>query len=312
MNVRLKVVAGSLVALVALGGCSRNRQEAALLAQNARKEVDLNPEGAASKYEQAIQLDPTNHDFMFALAMVHEKRKEWSKLEDTLKRASALAPTYANYSFWRGYAKEQLIEKREATWDDVKEPMSKCIELDPNYAECYWRLGEAYYQTKDEQKALEFFTKAVEHAPENLQMHRDLAALYLELGFREQAAQVVKEAKSYAKEVTDDKGAKRPNPEMVNIHMLQAEVFRDDGKDAEQIAELKLAQQAAVGTPHEIPLLFNVGAALAASKTPQPQEAVQKLKGFLSRGCKSPALLKKYKAQCDQATTLVGKLDTGK
>ena len=66
---KLKLVLALTCALVASAtGCSRNRQEAVILANQADKEVALNPEGAASKYEQATKLDPTSHAIFFKLA----------------------------------------------------------------------------------------------------------------------------------------------------------------------------------------------------------------------------------------------------
>ena len=66
---KLKLVLALSCALVAAAtGCSRNRQEAVILANQADKEVALNPEGAAQKYEQATKLDPTSHPIFFKLA----------------------------------------------------------------------------------------------------------------------------------------------------------------------------------------------------------------------------------------------------
>jgi hypothetical protein len=49
-------------------GCSRNRQEAVIKANEGDREVVLNPDGAANKYEQATKLDPTNHRIFYKLA----------------------------------------------------------------------------------------------------------------------------------------------------------------------------------------------------------------------------------------------------
>ena len=46
---------------VALTGCSRDHIEAVNLANEGDQAVKVNVEGAIQKYEQAIQLDPTNH-----------------------------------------------------------------------------------------------------------------------------------------------------------------------------------------------------------------------------------------------------------
>lgn len=283
------------------GGCSRNRQEAVILAGQADNEVKLNPEGATAKYEQATQLDPTNHVILHKLAKAYAAREEWDKSASTLARASNLAPKFANYQFERGWALEQLALKAKdaKAWEDPKEPYQKCIEADPNYYECYWRLGEAYLQTDDEQKALEFFTKAVEHEP-RLQAVRDLGRLYLALGYNKEAEQVLKEGKAAAK--ADDK-------ELYDIHVALAELYRDQANEVDQIAELQAAKKIAnPESPQAVEILFNLGMAIGNAKNPQPQEAISMLKGFTARACKG-AKAEKYKEQCLQAQAVLGRLE---
>src|SRR4051794_17428435 len=135
------VVSASLVAASLLGtGCSRNRQEAVLLAQKGDQEVKLNIEGAINSYDQATKLDPTNHRILFKLAMAYRKKEDWDKVASTLARATQLAPKYANYWLERGHALEQQARKKTVPWEEVKDPLQKCIVNDPNYAECYEEL----------------------------------------------------------------------------------------------------------------------------------------------------------------------------
>ena len=68
-------IAGAALALLA-GGCSRNHIEAINLANEGDKAKGANLEEAISKYEQATQLDPTNHRIMWklCLALLQEGR----------------------------------------------------------------------------------------------------------------------------------------------------------------------------------------------------------------------------------------------
>src|SRR5512144_1555175 len=92
------VVTASLAAASLLGtGCSRNRQEAVLLAQKGDQEVKLNVDGAINSFDQATKLDPTNHRILFKLAMAYKKKEDWDKVASTLARATQLAPKFANY-----------------------------------------------------------------------------------------------------------------------------------------------------------------------------------------------------------------------
>jgi len=157
------VLASSIA--VASVGCRRNAIEAINLANDADKQKDVDVDGAISKYEQAAQLDPTNHRILFKLGMAYKKKEAWDKLSSTMARATTIAPKFANYWYWRGAALEMLAEKKSGSWEEAKEPLKKCIEADANYADCYHDLGRAYLWTDNEQDALVNYTKAIEHKP---------------------------------------------------------------------------------------------------------------------------------------------------
>src|SRR4051812_21127765 len=172
-------LAASLVVSNLLGlGCSRNRQEAVIIATQADQEVKVNVEGAINKYDQASRMDPSNHKIFFKLAMAYRKKEEWDKVASTMSRATQLAPKFANYWAERGNALEMQAKKKTVPYEEAKEPFQKCIENDPNYAECYEHLGMIFLWTDDEQKALENYTKAIEHDPTQMGYYAALADLY--------------------------------------------------------------------------------------------------------------------------------------
>lgn len=297
MNWKL-VCALSCALVAAATGCSRNRQEAVILANQADKEVQLNPEGASQKYEQATKLDPTNHQIFFKLAMAYKKKEEFDKMASALSRAVQLAPKFANYWNWRGFALLKQAEKKTIQWDEAREPFEKCIEADPNYADCYWQLGTVMLFTDDEQKALENYTKAFEHDPAKVDYAKDLADLYSRLGYTNEAEQVLKEAKNLAK--PDD-------PEIVGVHVLLARVYRDRGSPSEMIAELEAAKAAAKPDSDEaVGLMYNLGIAYAQSGQ-KKQEAIQMLKGFTARACKGSKSTK-YKTECESSQAEISRL----
>lgn len=292
------VLALSCGLLAAVTGCSRNRQEAVILANQGDKEVTLNPEGAAAKYEQATKLDPTNHAIFFKLANAYKKKEEWDKMASALSRATQLAPKFANYWFWRGWALEQQARKKTIQWDEAKEPYTKCIENDPNFSECYSQLGTVMLYLDDEQKALENYTKAIEHEPTKLSYFAQLADLYIRLNYLNEAEQLLKEAKNFAKPGDKD---------LFDIHVLLAQVYRDKGSPSEMVAELEAAKAAVPGdSPEGVQILYNLGSAYAATGT-KKQEAIQMLKGFQARACKS-ANAAKYKTECESAQANISRL----
>lgn len=284
-------------------GCSRNRQEAVIEANKGDLEVKMNVDGAINHYDQATRLDPTNHKIFFKMAMAYRKKEEWDKVASTLARATSLAPTFANYWFERGYAIEQQARKKTLQWEEAKEPFTKCIQTDPNYAECYEELGTVFLWTDDEQKALENYNKAIEHEPNNIGYYTQLAALYLDLGFAKEAEQVLKEAKAFVK--PDDKTQVKS---VYGLHVLLARVYQERGSQPEQVTELEAAKAVVPAEgPESIQILYILGSSYALLTPPRSAEAISMLKGFSSRACKG-AKASTYKVECETTSSLVSKL----
>ena len=300
------VVTAAVAATSLLGaGCSRNRQEAVILANKGDQELKMNVEGAIADYDQATRMDPTNHRIFFKLAMAYKKKEDWDKVASTLARATQLAPKFANYWLERGYALEQQARKKTVQWEEVKDPLQKCIQNDPNYAECYELLGDAFLWTDDEQKALENYNKAVEHDPNNISDYTMLAGLYLDLGYTKEAEQVLKEAKGFVKPGAMDKAHLQA---VYNLHVLLAKVYQERDSLAEAVPELEAAKASApVDGPEAVLILWNLGSTYASMKPPKSAQAITMLKGFSGRACKGSKAAT-YKTECEQAQSLVSRL----
>jgi tetratricopeptide (TPR) repeat protein len=296
--------AAAVAAATLLGaGCSRNRQEAVILANKGDQEVKLNVDGAINDYDQATRLDPQNHRIFFKLAMAYRKKEDWDKVASTLSHATTLAPKFANYWFERGYAIEQQSRKKTVPWEEAKEPFQKCVENDPNYADCYEELGNVFLYTDDEQKALDNYNKAVEHDPTNIGYYDALADLYIRLGYTKEAEQVLKEGKAFVK--PDDKTQVKA---VYGLHVLLAQVYQDKDSPAEAVTELEAAKAVAPADgPESVQILWNLGSSYAKLNPPRSAEAIAMLKGFSSRACKG-AKASSYKTECEATQTLVSKL----
>ena len=289
-------VLASTVACASLG-CSRAAIEAINLANEADKQRQVDVDGAISKYEQAVQLDPTSHRILFKLAMAYRKKEAWDKVASTLARAGQMAPKFANYWYERGYAIEEQAAKKTISWEEAKDPFKKCIEADPNYADCYHELGYTYLWTDNEQEALANYTKAIEHKPDELRYYTRLGDLYLALGYTDQAAQVLKEALAYGKE--GDKF-------LFGVHVLLSQVYQTKNQMNEMVTELEAARKVAGDEHPEI--LYNLGSTYAVLNPPRKTEAIQLLKGFSTRACRGAGATGKYKDQCEASQSLVAKL----
>jgi tetratricopeptide (TPR) repeat protein len=292
------LVVASVVAWASLG-CSRNAIEAINLANDADKQVAVDVDGAIQKFEQAAQLDPTNHRILHKLAKAYQKKEAWDKVASTLARATQLAPKFANYQYLRGYALEEQAAKKTVSWEEAKDPFKKCIEADPNFADCYHELGYTNLWTDNEQEALINYTKAIEHKPDELRYYTRLADLYLSLGYTDQAAQTLKEALSFSGDKADSKF-------LFGVHVLLSQVYQTKSQMNDMVTELEAARKVAGDEHPEI--LYNLGSTYAVLNPPRKTEAIQLLKGFSTRACRGAGATGKYKDQCEASQSLVAKL----
>jgi tetratricopeptide (TPR) repeat protein len=294
-----KLVALAVVGLLALG-CSRSHIEAINLANEGDQSVKVNVEGAIVKYEQAIQLAPTNHRILWKLANAYEKKEDWDKMASTLSRAVQVAPDFANYWYKRGSA---LIMQAEAgnrdAFEQAKEPLKKCIEKDPNLAECYFLLGEALEWTDDEQGAVDNYTKAIQHDPSKGFFYPPLAEIYLRFKLDKEAEAVLREGTKLVP--PDEKNLAK----LYNMYILLHNVAQMKGDKAGQLAAVEQAEKYAGETHPEF--AFNLGSVYAAMDPPQKEKAVRLLNQFTKRVCRGQGAAK-FKEQCEATSSLLQKL----
>ena len=84
--VRCAQIIGLALALVSTASCSRNGIEAINLANEGDQSVKVNVENAIAKYEQAVQLDPTNHRILWNLGLRDESLSRTVRKERGLMR----------------------------------------------------------------------------------------------------------------------------------------------------------------------------------------------------------------------------------
>ena len=109
---------------------------------------------------------------------------------DAGKIASRVDPNKPDGYFWFAANLGELSKRSPVTVgfrsvNDIKEAMNKVIELQPDYqgASAYDGLGQCELATRlkggDAEKAVEYFEKGVELAPDNATTRADLAEAYL-------------------------------------------------------------------------------------------------------------------------------------
>ncbi|MCL2724413.1 MAG: tetratricopeptide repeat protein [Polyangiaceae bacterium] len=296
-------------------GCSRNNIEAVNLANEADQAKATDLEGAISKYEQAMNLDPTNHRILWKLAQAYAKKEAWDKVATTCARAEKLAPKFANYFFLHGYALSQQAAKGATSYADAKPPLEESIRLDPNgpnypAANDAWdarnagaahhELAEVLLHLDDEAGALKAYTQAIVVRPDTLGFYPPLADLYLRLNHLPEAEQVLHEAVGLAKE--GDKS-------LFNIHSLLGDIADRKHDLNKAVSEYELARKAcgSCTEPGQQIAFFNLGAAYASLTPPKKSEAIAQLQSFQRVVCKGAAA-QRYADQCTQAQQLATKL----
>jgi tetratricopeptide (TPR) repeat protein len=298
--VRCAKVTALALALVFSAGCSRNGIEAINLANEGDQSVKVNVENAIQKYEQAVQLDPTNHRILWKLAAAYEKKEDWDKMASTLSRATSMAPDFATYWYKRGLA---LVNQAEAgnkdAFEQAKEPLKKCIEKDPNLAECYYLMAECLQWTDDEQGAVDNYTKAIQHDPSKGFFYPNLADLYLLFKLDKEAEQVINEGTKLVQ--PDEKNL----PKIYNMFILLANAAQMRGDKAAQLAAVEKAEKFA-GEAHP-EFSFDLGSTYATMDPPQKEKAVRLLNTFTKRVCKG-AKAKVFQEQCETSSSLLQKL----
>jgi len=281
-------------------GCSRDRIEAIDLSNEGDRAVKVNVEGAIQKYEQAIQLDPQNHHIQWKLAVAYEKKESWDKMASTLASAAQIAPNYAKYWFRRGYA---LIKEAESgspdSYEAAKEPLKKCIEKDPNIAECYFFLAEAHLWTNDEQEALASYSKAIEHNPAEAYFYPPLAELYITHRLHTEAKEVLLEGTKLVPLTEKSKA------NLYSMFTLLATVAQLDRDTTAQVEALEKAQQ--IDGDNHPEIAFNLGSSYAVKNPPQKEKAARLLNSFTKRACRG-ANAEKFKEQCESANAIIQKL----
>lgn len=296
------VVSAGLVlgCLLGASGCSRDHIEAIELANEGDRAAAVNVDGAIQKYEQAIQLDPTNHLIVWKLAKAYEKKEDWDKMAGTLAKAVQLAPEFANYWEKRGLALTKQAEAgNDDAWEEAKEPLKKCIETDPNRAWCYQLLGEAQWWTDDIQGALQSFTQAIEHDPRVPYFYVTLAELYQVLRFYDEAGTVLEQGTKNIEPTEETRD------HVYNMYLLTFNVAQFAGDRPRMLAAVERAYE--IGGESKPEAKFHLGSTYASMDPPQKEKAKRLLDSFTQRTCKGEAG-KKFKAQCSQANTFLQQL----
>ena len=215
---RLQALSVGLFTFVFLvgGNCSRTRvesinrmNEGVVLA--AQKQYVQ----AAEKLESATAVDPTNDQAFWNLAIVHMEMHKFERARDDLQRAIDVNPDVAGYHEKLGTVLMELED-----WEGAQRSFTQAIELDEGLFKAHYKLAQVHERLDSPQEALAEYTLAVQTGPRFIEGYRSLGRLYADLGYLEEAVQVLQGGLQVVIEGTEDEA---------HLHHLLGTVFQQQG-----------------------------------------------------------------------------------
>ncbi len=177
-------------------------------------------------YKKMAQTDPDSHRVHQLLGASYEARRDSPKAIEEYKLAIAKKPDFAglHYALGNVYWKDGDLEKAE-------EEFLQELKIAPENYLTTWKLGNIYLTTKRYDLALQYLEKAVQQRPDLGQAHRDLGKALIQTGGdMERAVAHLKRVVQLA-------------PEEPTCHYLLAQVYKKQGRKAEQQTELEIFEK---------------------------------------------------------------------
>ncbi len=138
---------------------------------------------------KAVSLDNTDSKAQRMLGHVYQERGEYEEAKVHLERALELNPNDAEALAFMGIFLQATGKPREAI-----DSYRKAIRLNPYYPAWYvWKLGSAYYATRQYENALIPLKEALNRNPKFKRARLELAATYAQLDRIEEAERQVEE-----------------------------------------------------------------------------------------------------------------------
>jgi tetratricopeptide (TPR) repeat protein len=223
------VLGAALTLLLNMGGnCSRARVESmnkmneGVIAAQQKRFVD-----AVKLLEQAGAIDGQNDQVFWNMAIVHMEMRKYDRARDDLQKAIAVNPNVASYHEKLGTVLMELGD-----WQAAKAPLEKTTQMEPALFKAYYKLAQVDEQLDDQQNALKHYTQSIEKGPRFLEAYQSLGRLYADLGYLDQAAQVLNEALKVALPKTEEEAS---------VHHLLGTVYQQQKKYDEAVQQFRAA-----------------------------------------------------------------------
>ena len=177
-------------------------------------------------YKKMAKVDPDSHRVHQLLGASYEARRDTKKAIEEYRLAIQKKPDFAGLHYALGN-----IYWREGDLPLAEKEFLEELRIAPENYLTTWKLGNIYLLNKQYDLAFQYLEKAIQQRPDLGQAHRDLGKALL------QTDGDLARATAHLKRVTE------LAPEEPTTHYLLAQVYRKQGKRAEQTAELAIFEK---------------------------------------------------------------------
>ena len=189
------LVATCLIAAAVLAGpvgCDRTHIESMQeLAHGMRWYADGVHGKARERFKRAVDIEPNNHQAHYFLGMVlWHQLKEARTAEAHLRRAVELMPQEPEYA----YQLASVLASRDPPDPQADALLRQTLQARPDHAEAHYRLGRLLCSRGGYDECIRLLTRAIELKPRFAQPYVELAALYAEYDYIDEARQVMENA----------------------------------------------------------------------------------------------------------------------
>lgn len=115
---------------------------------------------ALDLYHEATELDPTDSQMFYNLALALDRKADYSKERESLERAIELDPKFA-----AAYNQVGFLRMQASQFAEAEKYFKTAILIDPHYAEAQNNLGALYGQQGNDVEAERLFRMAIKSNP---------------------------------------------------------------------------------------------------------------------------------------------------
>lgn len=170
----------SVAVLLVLAGCATKEMTSGKIYMGQE-----NWDKAIKMFSQEIEKNPTNAEAYILLGRAHAQKRDWEKSADWFKQAREIADNIIKEDerlfVWGVFnaAGEQAVIRED--YDRAISYFTEALEIEPDSAATYTYLGYVFAKIGDTTNAIINYTIAIEKSPSNVEIVMQLALYYMEI-----------------------------------------------------------------------------------------------------------------------------------